>query len=337
MRCLEKDRARRYDTANGLAMDIQRHLNNEPVLARPPSAWYRYQKAWHRHKAAFTAGAAVVATLIVGLGLSLWQATMIDRERDRAVASEIEAVAQAEAADRERRRAEPLERSSSRRAYAADMNLVQRALQMNDLGRAKRLLDRYRPAPGEEDLRGWEWRYLWKQVQSDALYSLPSVAGPVYSLAACPQGRWLAVAGDDQEVSLWDLRSRERSRTLIRHGGILDRHSAAFDQTLASLGFENFAKLATSPTHPWLPDLTGQPRLVGQPAIEFLRGLFSLIRGIRIQQHIVEGAYCVTPFDLDTIHGTIPVLDRFHVEDGKLKLANPFYDPRPITNATPTG
>jgi hypothetical protein len=87
---------------------------------------------------------------------------------------------------------------------------------------------------------------------------------------------------------------------------------------------------------PLLPDLTGRPRLVGEPAIEFLRGLFPLIRGTRTRQHIVEGPYCVTLFDLDTIHGTIPVLDRFHVVDGKLKLANPFYDPRPITNATPT-
>jgi len=43
MKCLEKDRSRRYETANGLAMDLQRHLSNEPVLARPPSAAYRFQ------------------------------------------------------------------------------------------------------------------------------------------------------------------------------------------------------------------------------------------------------------------------------------------------------
>ena len=46
MKCLEKDRARRYETANGLAADLKRHLNNEPVVARPPSAAYRFQKAW---------------------------------------------------------------------------------------------------------------------------------------------------------------------------------------------------------------------------------------------------------------------------------------------------
>lgn len=85
---------------------------------------------------------------------------------------------------------------------------------------------------------------------------------------------------------------------------------------------------------PLLPALVGQPSLVGRAAIEFLQGLFPLINGTRIRQHIVEGEYCATLFDFDTIHGTIPVLDRFHVVNGQLKLANPFYDPRPILTAS---
>lgn len=84
---------------------------------------------------------------------------------------------------------------------------------------------------------------------------------------------------------------------------------------------------------PLLPALVGQPRLVGQTAIDFLKGLFPLIKGTRIRQHIVEGEYCATLFDFETVHGVIPVLDRFHVVNGQLKLANPFYDPAPITNA----
>jgi serine/threonine protein kinase len=72
MKCLEKDRARRYDTANGLAADLKRHLNNEPVTARPPSAAYRFQKAFRRNKLAFAAGAAVVLALLLGvLGTTL--------------------------------------------------------------------------------------------------------------------------------------------------------------------------------------------------------------------------------------------------------------------------
>ena len=50
MKCLEKDRTRRYETANGLAMDLKRHLNNETVVARPPSSAYRFQKTVRRNK-----------------------------------------------------------------------------------------------------------------------------------------------------------------------------------------------------------------------------------------------------------------------------------------------
>jgi serine/threonine protein kinase/WD40 repeat protein len=74
MKCLEKDRARRYDTANGLAADLKRHLDNEPVLARPPSAAYRFQKALRRNKLAFAATAAIILTLAAGIVISTWQA-----------------------------------------------------------------------------------------------------------------------------------------------------------------------------------------------------------------------------------------------------------------------
>src|SRR6266540_995054 len=53
MKCLEKDRRRRYETANGLAADLQRHLANEPVIARPPSAGYRFLKLVRRNRIAF--------------------------------------------------------------------------------------------------------------------------------------------------------------------------------------------------------------------------------------------------------------------------------------------
>jgi eukaryotic-like serine/threonine-protein kinase len=79
MKALEKDRQRRYETANGLAMDLQRYLDNEPVVARPPSRWYRLRKLVRRNKAVFAAGAAVAAALIIGLGTSTW---MFIRERE---------------------------------------------------------------------------------------------------------------------------------------------------------------------------------------------------------------------------------------------------------------
>ncbi len=88
MKALEKDRTRRYETANGLAMDIQRYLNNEPVAARPPSNLYRFQKLVRRNKLAFAATGAVTAALIIGLGLSTWLFFKEKDARKRAVAAE---------------------------------------------------------------------------------------------------------------------------------------------------------------------------------------------------------------------------------------------------------
>src|SRR5205814_10441620 len=72
MKCMEKDRTRRYETANGLAMDLKRFLHSEPVTARPPSAAYRLEKLVRRNKLAFAAGAIVFLALIVGLGATTW-------------------------------------------------------------------------------------------------------------------------------------------------------------------------------------------------------------------------------------------------------------------------
>jgi len=79
MKCLEKDRTRRYETANGLVSDLLRHLGNEPVVARPPSTAYRMQKAWRRNQVAFAAAALVAAVLVAATGISAWQAIRATR------------------------------------------------------------------------------------------------------------------------------------------------------------------------------------------------------------------------------------------------------------------
>jgi serine/threonine protein kinase len=88
MKCLEKDRTRRYDTANGLATDLERHLTNEPVVARPPTTFYRMQKLMRRNKLTFAAGAAIAAMLLLGVAASLWQASRANREAGRALRAE---------------------------------------------------------------------------------------------------------------------------------------------------------------------------------------------------------------------------------------------------------
>jgi len=86
MKCLEKDRARRYETANGLAMDIERHLSNELVIARPPSRLYRFQKAIRRNKSTFIMGSAFAAVLVCGAVVSVWQAVRATRAKAQVLA-----------------------------------------------------------------------------------------------------------------------------------------------------------------------------------------------------------------------------------------------------------
>ncbi|MGB3862275.1 MAG: serine/threonine-protein kinase, partial [Candidatus Aminicenantaceae bacterium] len=84
LKAMEKDRTRRYETVNGLAADIFRHLNNEPVLARPPSTTYKLQKMISRHKIGFGFTVAL-SVLIVGFAIAMTVASArIAAERDRA-------------------------------------------------------------------------------------------------------------------------------------------------------------------------------------------------------------------------------------------------------------
>ncbi len=213
MKCLEKDRARRYETANGVAQDIERHLKHEPVIARPPSLGYRLQKSFRRNKLVFTAAGAVGMALLVGVVISSWQALRATKARRdetaaRARADEAARVAESQRAraEKEAQKAKESELAARENLYDADMILAGQALQHNNMGRALNFLNRHQPAKaGERDLRGWEWRYLWAQCRSDELAKLGQHEGIVQSVAVSPDGRWVASGGWDGLLKLWEL------------------------------------------------------------------------------------------------------------------------------------
>src|SRR5262245_53404608 len=124
MKALEKDRSRRYETANGFAMDVERYLKDEPVEACPPSAWYRYRNFARRHtRALLTASVVTLAVVLTaaGSGVLIWRA--LDRER--------------------------------RGAYFQRIALAEREWASNNLSRMEALLEQC-----PSDLRGWEWHCL---------------------------------------------------------------------------------------------------------------------------------------------------------------------------------
>ena len=96
MKAIEKDRNRRYETANGLAMDLRRYLTGDAVLAAPPSRTYLLKKLIHRHRGAVAATGAVAAAVLIGLVAFAWQARVASGQRDRAQRAEAEARARAD-------------------------------------------------------------------------------------------------------------------------------------------------------------------------------------------------------------------------------------------------
>ena len=91
MKALEKDRVRRYETAHDLALDVGRHLRDEPVTAGPPSGIYRARKLFRRHRAEFLAAGAVLLALVVGVIGTSWALLRAVRAERRAASEAVEA------------------------------------------------------------------------------------------------------------------------------------------------------------------------------------------------------------------------------------------------------
>jgi eukaryotic-like serine/threonine-protein kinase len=212
MKALEKDRTRRYETANGLATDLKRHLDNEPVVARPPSMTYRFQKAVRRNKLAFSASLAVVVALMAGLAVAAmgWRQTRV--ERDKALQARAAAQASAVTAQEQRQRAEEREVEAGHLLYVANMNLAGQAWEQNNISRLRQLLADTKDSP----YRGFEW-YFWQPKTHLALMTLRGHAGPVGSVAFSPDGRWIVTGSSDKTAKVWETDSGRELLTLKGH------------------------------------------------------------------------------------------------------------------------
>ena len=199
MRTLEKDRTRRYETANGLVEDIRRHLNNEPVNAVAPTFFYQLAKFYRRNRSYMRAALIVVVLLLTATVFSFYQAVLAQRaaraeavERKRAdVAREAE---QALRQDLEREQLNTEFESEQRRAkvFASDMFRAARYLEDGNIEMVDELLSAYSSEETLEggDLRDLAWRYLWARSRGDALATLDSeFQGEV---VVSPKGTWIA-------------------------------------------------------------------------------------------------------------------------------------------------
>ncbi|MGL4553202.1 MAG: WD40 repeat domain-containing serine/threonine protein kinase, partial [Gemmataceae bacterium] len=195
MKCLEKDRSRRYETASALARDLERYLGDEPVLACPPSVGYRLRKFARRNRAALAMIAVVVAGLllaVVGLAVStllIWRA---------------------------KGQAEQALEGERRSAYWQRIALAERELGANNLQTGQAQLDRC-----PEPYRGWEWHHL-RRASGKAVPPLRHDY-TVCRLAISPDGRRVVCPDAGGFVTVWDVATGGRLLRFRGHERLADR------------------------------------------------------------------------------------------------------------------
>ena len=229
MKCLEKDRSRRYETANGLAMDLQRYLGDEPILARPPSLGYRLQKAYRRNQLLVLGAAATTLFLLAG---GIFASYSWKREKVARIDAEVaksEAIVNEEIAVKAKEEADHYAMAAKRSVYAADMNLAALAFANNNLGKARRILEPYRDDPEFEGELGWEWRYLWNEVSSmDEITWSKHHDNAVTAVSFLEDSSRVVSGSYDGSVKIWD-------------------HTNGDIETLMDLEFGRIRTLAASP------------------------------------------------------------------------------------------
>jgi WD40 repeat protein/tRNA A-37 threonylcarbamoyl transferase component Bud32 len=218
LKCLAKEPARRYASAETLADDLRRYLDGEPIAARPLG---RFERAlvWCRRKPATAALLAVSAAALMALVCGVFAFAVMQREsatEERRLRAEAERQqAEAEAA---RRLAQERLGSMSWLYYLAEMRQVQSALEAANLDRAQRVLLSW-PRPGQIDPRDWEWYYLWNLAHGR--FTLGGDDGRATALAWHPDGWRLAGASGQPirpaTIKIWDTRNGKLLAALTGH------------------------------------------------------------------------------------------------------------------------
>ena len=241
MKALEKDRTRRYDTVSAFRLDVEKFMEGEPVSAVPPSSIYVLQKMARKHRTALLTSVAFAFLLVastIGLGVLAVRERTARKNTNAALADALEAEQDADTARKEsdalrivavdeKKRADEKADEARLNLYAADMLTVGQYLVNGNLGAARTILANHNPRAGEEDLRGWEWRYFRGQAKGEQLFRLGPHKLTVGRVELSANGERL-LARCATEVVLWNTTTRKREHTwkILRPKGSSFSHDA---------------------------------------------------------------------------------------------------------------
>lgn len=312
LQCLAKNPAKRYPTANALAVDLRRFLDGEPTAARPLRGSERLWK-WAKRRPAIAAllGAGCISLAIMIVG-SLWFSQRLSQLLNES--------------QLHRARAETQARLAMEHVYASDMAAAQQAWMEGNLTGMAALLKQFEPTAEQADLRGAEWHYLrnlidgasrvltghvgrlgavafshdghllasggqdgivrvWNIISGKLLHTWkPPNPSEVNAVAFSPDGQRLAAATDEGLIRLWDVRSGTEQAVLRGHAGwVADVCFSADQRHSASAGSDRTVRLWDA--------ATGKEKAV-------LRGHQDIVRRVRF---ILNGSIVASTSEDQTV------------------------------------